>query len=175
MCASVLTILAKTNRERGWGKFDEAGRPGHDPRMVSAFWRWIYGGKARSGNQFSTETEQTHRYTHIDIMFAQLTRRSVQTIASRRMASTYASPRPSSLKGVLFGFFAGVSITGFGCYYYLLDEYKTSSDAIISDILLLQKTIRNMEAHIRVLESSVEKKWMLFLAFFSKRDVLQHV
>lgn len=91
-------------------------------------------------------------------MFAQLTRKSVQTIASRRFASTLISPRPSSLKGVLFGFFAGVSITGFGCYYYLLDEYKASSDAIISDILLLQKTIRNMETHIRVLESSIEKK-----------------
>lgn len=91
-------------------------------------------------------------------MFAQIARKSTQTIANRRMASTFASSKPSSLKGVLFGFFAGVSLTGFGCYYYLLDEYKTSSNAIISDILLLQKTIRNMETHIRTLESSIEKK-----------------
>jgi large subunit ribosomal protein LP0 len=91
-------------------------------------------------------------------MFAQLTRKSAQSFANRRMASTFTSPKPSSLKGVLFGFFAGVSITGFGCYYYLLDEYKTSSNAIISDILLLQKTIRNMETHIRTLESEIEKK-----------------
>lgn len=91
-------------------------------------------------------------------MFAQLTKRSTQMVMNKRMASTFASPKPSSLKGVLFGFFAGVSLTGFGCYYYLLDEYKTSSNAIISDILLLQKTIRNMETHIRTLENSIEKK-----------------
>jgi large subunit ribosomal protein LP0 len=91
-------------------------------------------------------------------MLAQLARRSAQPIMGRRLQSTFASPRPSSLKGVLFGFFAGVSITGFGCYYYLLDEYKTSSNAIISDILLLQKTIRNMETHIRTLEEACDKK-----------------
>lgn len=91
-------------------------------------------------------------------MFAQVSRRSIQSITSKRMSSTFTTPRTSSLKGVLFGFFAGVSITGFGCYYYLLDEYKTSSNAIISDILLLQKTIRNMETHIRTLESEIEKK-----------------
>ncbi|GAV27897.1 hypothetical protein PMKS-001365 [Pichia membranifaciens] len=117
-------------------------------------------GDTLSGDLFFFLHQQAAFYTPTptDTMFAQLTRRSVQTIASRRMASTLVSPKPSSLKGVLFGFFAGVSITGFGCYYYLLDEYKTSSDAIISDILLLQKTIRNMETHIRVLESSIEKK-----------------
>lgn len=98
------------------------------------------------------------QYTYHHEMFAQFTRRSAHTIIGRRLASTYTTSKPSSLKGVLFGFFAGVSITGFGCYYYLLDEYKTSSDAIISDILLLQKTIRNMETHIRTLESSIEKK-----------------
>ncbi|GMM48160.1 hypothetical protein DAPK24_047580 [Pichia kluyveri] len=91
-------------------------------------------------------------------MFAQLTKRSTQMVMSKRMASTFASPKSSLLKGVLFGFFAGVSLTGFGCYYYLLDEYKTSSNRIISDILLLQKTIRNMETHIRTLENSIEKK-----------------
>ena len=97
--------------------------------------------------------------THIIYsMLAQLARRNAQPIMGRRLQSTFASPRPSSLKGVLFGFFAGVSITGFGCYYYLLDEYKTSSNAIISDILLLQKTIRNMETHIRTLEEACDKK-----------------
>lgn len=91
-------------------------------------------------------------------MLAFTIRRSLpKSIQGRRYASALSSS-PSSLKGVLFGFFAGVSITGFGCYYYLLDEYKTSSNAIISDILLLQKTIRNMETHIRTLESSIEKK-----------------
>lgn len=91
-------------------------------------------------------------------MLAYTIRKSIpRTLQSRRSASTLTST-PASLKGVLFGFFAGVSITGFGCYYYLLDEYKTSSNAIISDILLLQKTIRNMETHIRTLENSIEKK-----------------
>ncbi|KAG0675969.1 ribosomal protein P0 (A0) (L10E) [Pichia californica] len=105
-----------------------------------------------------SEDDDMDQYTYHHEMFAQFTRRSAHTIIGRRLASTYTTSKPSSLKGVLFGFFAGVSITGFGCYYYLLDEYKTSSDAIISDILLLQKTIRNMETHIRTLESSIEKK-----------------
>lgn len=89
-------------------------------------------------------------------MFAQLTRRTAQTMINRRMASTLASPKPSSLKGVLFGFFAGVSLTGLGYFYYLLDEYKTTQNAVLSDLVLLQKSIRNIEAHVRTLETAVD-------------------
>lgn len=126
-------------------------------------WSGVYGILLRDwSGQFLLLDKQPPElyYTHTsnNIMFAHLTRKTAHNLANKRMASTFSSPRPSSLKGVLFGFFAGVSLTGFGCYYYLLDEYKTSSNAIISDILLLQKTIRNMETHIRTLESSIEKK-----------------
>ncbi|GMM30147.1 hypothetical protein DAMA08_028920 [Martiniozyma asiatica (nom. inval.)] len=76
---------------------------------------------------------------------------AVRPIVQRRSISTVVG-KPSSFKGVLFGFFAGVSLTGFGCYYYLLDEYKTSSNAVISDVLLLQKSVRDLETHIRELE-----------------------
>lgn len=59
----------------------------------------------------------------------------------------------SSFRGVLLGFFAGVSITGFGSYYYLLDQYKTTSNAVVSDVLLLQKSVRDLETHIREIEA----------------------
>ncbi|KAG7821438.1 hypothetical protein KL909_004325 [Ogataea angusta] len=58
-------------------------------------------------------------------------------IVQRRLQSTVATPvkrSNTSLRGVLLGFFAGVSITGFGAYYYLLDEYKSSSNAVVSDL-----------------------------------------
>ncbi|KAH3666858.1 hypothetical protein OGAPHI_003307 [Ogataea philodendri] len=82
-------------------------------------------------------------------------------VIQKRLQSTVATPvrRPNtSLRGVLLGFFTGVSITGFGAYYYLLDEYKASSDAVVSDVLLLQKSIRKLEGHVRTLEDSLEKK-----------------
>ncbi|KAG7736767.1 hypothetical protein KL912_004181 [Ogataea haglerorum] len=74
------------------------------------------------------------------------------SIVQRRLQSTVATPvkrSSTSLRGVLLGFFAGVSITGFGAYYYLLDEYKSSSNAVVSDVLLLQKSIRKLESHLR--------------------------
>lgn len=91
-------------------------------------------------------------------MFAQLANKTVQQSNKRMISTITGGSKPSSFKGVLFGFFAGVTLTGFGCYYYLLDEYKTSSNAIVSDVLLLQKSIRNMETQIRTLEGSIEKK-----------------
>ncbi|KAG7773779.1 hypothetical protein KL930_004292 [Ogataea haglerorum] len=83
------------------------------------------------------------------------------SIVQRRLQSTVATPvkrSSTSLRGVLLGFFAGVSITGFGAYYYLLDEYKSSSNAVVSDVLLLQKSIRKLESHVRTLEDNLAKK-----------------
>lgn len=85
-------------------------------------------------------------------MLANSALRASKTTIGRRGVST-VSGSASSFKGVLFGFFAGTSITGFGAYYYLLDQYKTTSNAVVSDVLLLQKSIRDLESQIRELES----------------------
>lgn len=79
-------------------------------------------------------------------------RASSARFGARSVSSSIATSA-SSFRGVLFGFFAGVSITGFGSYYYLLDQYKTTSNAVVSDVLLLQKSVRDLESHIRDLES----------------------
>ncbi|ODV82860.1 hypothetical protein CANARDRAFT_30502 [[Candida] arabinofermentans NRRL YB-2248] len=89
-------------------------------------------------------------------------KRSVIQLTSKRYQTTTTTipvkKSSSSIKGVLFGFFAGVSITGFGAYYYLMDEYKNSSNAVVSDVLLLQKSIRKLEGHVRSLEENINKK-----------------
>ncbi|GME93358.1 hypothetical protein B5S28_g1280 [[Candida] boidinii] len=83
----------------------------------------------------------------------QTTKRSV------RFNSTVAAPRPrGGFKGLLTGFLLGTTITGFGAYYYLLDEYKSASNAVVSDVLVLQKSIRKLEGHVRALEETAEKK-----------------
>ncbi|CDK27500.1 unnamed protein product [Kuraishia capsulata CBS 1993] len=77
---------------------------------------------------------------------------------SARLYSTTAPvARKGGLKGTLFGFLLGVTITGFGSYYYLVDEYKSSSNAVVSDVLSLQKSIRNLESHVRSLEDATKK------------------
>lgn len=75
-------------------------------------------------------------------------------MAKRGYSTVAPTPKKkSSLKGGLFGFLAGVTITGFGSYYYLLDEYKNSNNAVVADVLSLQKSIRGLEAQVRTLES----------------------
>ncbi|GMG39973.1 unnamed protein product [Ambrosiozyma monospora] len=98
-------------------------------------------------------------------MFAQFTRRSTQTVFRSVRFNSTAAPvaapvkkSSSSFKGVLFGFFAGVSLTGLSAYFYLLDEYKSASNAVVSDVLLLQKSIRKLETHVRSLEDQLAEK-----------------
>ncbi|GMF13185.1 unnamed protein product [[Candida] boidinii] len=81
------------------------------------------------------------------------------TKKSVRFNSTIVTPKTrGGFRGLITGFLLGTSITGFGAYYYLLDEYKSASNAVVSDVLVLQKSIRKLEGHVRALEENVEKK-----------------
>lgn len=64
--------------------------------------------------------------------------------------------RIGAFRGGFLGFLLGVSITGFGSYYYLIDEYRAANRAIVGDVLALEKTIGSLEEHVRLLESKVK-------------------
>lgn len=78
----------------------------------------------------------------------------------RRSYSALTTPvvkKGSNLRGGFVGFLLGVTITGFGSYYYLVDEYKNSSNAVVADVVSLQKSIHNLESHVRSLEDASKK------------------
>lgn len=61
--------------------------------------------------------------------------------------------RVGGIRGGLVGFLLGVTVTGAASYYYLLDEYKNANNVIISDIVALQSSIKNLEKHVNSLDS----------------------
>lgn len=79
-----------------------------------------------------------------------------RTYATETISVAKPPRRIGAIKGGLFGFLLGVSITGLGSYYYLIDEYRAANKVIITDVLALEKTITNLEQHVRVLESKVK-------------------
>lgn len=90
---------------------------------------------------------------------------STATSASTTSAAPAAAPvvtpvvkkpakRIGGFRGGFLGFFLGVSVTSLATYSYVLDQHKTSSNVIISDVLSLQKSIRTLEEHVRALERS---------------------
>ncbi|KAG7664189.1 uncharacterized protein J8A68_002293 [[Candida] subhashii] len=87
----------------------------------------------------------------------QLLRRTTTSIRSYSTeASVSATPKKvGAFRGGFVGFLLGVTGTGIGCYYYLLDQYKSTNSVMISDIVSLQNSINNLEKHIKSLE---EKK-----------------
>ncbi|GMM33798.1 hypothetical protein DASC09_011230 [Saccharomycopsis crataegensis] len=85
-------------------------------------------------------------------------RRSYATTTTASTASLAKPPRKiGAVRGGFLGFLLGVSVTGFGSYYYLIDEYRAANKAIVGDVLSLEKTISSLEEHVRVLESKVNK------------------
>lgn len=83
-----------------------------------------------------------------------LTSRSMLASRSYSTASAVAAPkRIGAVRGGLTGFLLGVTLTGVGCYYYLLDEYKRSNNVLVLDLLSLTETVKNLEQHVKTLES----------------------
>lgn len=77
-------------------------------------------------------------------------------LAASRSYSTapvVAPKRIGAVRGGLTGFLLGVTLTGAGCYYYLLDEYKRSNNVLVLDLLSLTETVKNLEKHVKTLES----------------------
>ena len=53
------------------------------------------------------------------------------------------------------GFLLGVSTTGFGAYYYLLDQFTNANQVVVADVIALRESIAGLGKHVRALE---EKK-----------------
>ncbi|CAM9012561.1 unnamed protein product [Wickerhamomyces anomalus] len=95
-------------------------------------------------------------------MLRQTVLQTTKTVASRSYATAAATasapivPKPTrrvgAFRGGFLGFFVGVSLTSLVTYSYVLDQHKSSSNVIISDVLSLQKSIRTLEEHVRALE-----------------------
>lgn len=73
---------------------------------------------------------------------------------STSAVAVHATPkRIGAVRGGLTGFLLGVTVTGIGCYYYLLDEYKRSNNVLVLDLMSLAETVKNLEEHIKSLDS----------------------
>lgn len=55
------------------------------------------------------------------------------------------------------GFLLGTTLTGFGAYYYLFDEFRSANGVVLMDVVELQDSIRNLESHVIELEKKVNK------------------
>ncbi|CCE80507.1 Piso0_003624 [Millerozyma farinosa CBS 7064] len=82
--------------------------------------------------------------------------RAVSSLTFKRLAHTVppapATKKVGSFRGGLLGFLFGVTVTGVGSYYYLLEEYKAANNVVVADVVSLKSTIANLENHIKVLE-----------------------
>ncbi|CAI5759868.1 unnamed protein product [Candida verbasci] len=88
-------------------------------------------------------------------------RQLITRITNKRFASTttttpltpVAKPKKiGAFRGGFIGFLLGVTTTGIGSYYYLLEQYKLANTVVVSDVLALQSSISNLEQHIKSLE-----------------------
>mmetsp|Transcript_4717 Transcript_4717/g.5215 ORF Transcript_4717/g.5215 Transcript_4717/m.5215 type:complete len:88 (-) Transcript_4717:332-595(-) len=77
------------------------------------------------------------------------------TKSSIRSYSTLSQPRKvGAFRGGFLGFLVGVTLTGTGSYYYLLEEYKQANNVVVADVVALQSSISNLEKHVKLLEES---------------------
>lgn len=84
-----------------------------------------------------------------------LTRQLARTTISRAYstAAPVATPkRVGAFRGGFVGFLLGITTTGFGSYYYLIDQYKLANNVVVADVLSLQSSIDNLEKHVKSLE-----------------------
>ena len=56
------------------------------------------------------------------------------------------------------GFLLGATLSGYGAYYYLVDEYKAANNVVITDVMELHQSIQDLESHIATLEAKINEK-----------------
>ncbi|KAL2154334.1 hypothetical protein VTH82DRAFT_3010 [Thermothelomyces myriococcoides] len=72
-----------------------------------------------------------------------------------------ATPLPArkpvgALRGGLFGFFLGSSLTAGGVYYYAIQDYKVSNELLTEDIYALQHAVERLSTYVTTLEEKME-------------------
>ncbi|KAK6457008.1 uncharacterized protein RJT20DRAFT_127129 [Scheffersomyces xylosifermentans] len=83
----------------------------------------------------------------------QVARSSVRSYTTS--AATAAPRKVGAFRGGFLGFLLGVTATGAGSYYYLLDQYKLANNVVVADVVALQNSVSHLEKHVKSLE---EKK-----------------
>ncbi|ODV78666.1 uncharacterized protein CANTADRAFT_53506 [Suhomyces tanzawaensis NRRL Y-17324] len=83
-----------------------------------------------------------------------LTRQIAKTgVRGYSTVATSGARKVGTFRGGFLGFLLGVTVTGAGSYYYLIDEYKVANNVIVADVVALQNSINNLEKHVKSLES----------------------
>ncbi|KAK9388434.1 hypothetical protein V1515DRAFT_598856 [Lipomyces mesembrius] len=89
--------------------------------------------------------------------------RQLSISATRSNTATVGAPTASAKKtrkpvggvrGALFGFLLGTTVTGLFGYYYVLDVYRDSNSLLLEDLLHLQHHVSKVEERIKELEAA---------------------
>lgn len=79
--------------------------------------------------------------------------------AESTVAAAVRRPKKvGAFRGGFAGFLAGTVLTGFGAYYYLVEEYRVANTVVVGDVIALNSSIQKLEAHVKALEVKLEKK-----------------
>lgn len=89
-------------------------------------------------------------------MFAHQLKTSLKSSIRGYSTATAAPKKIGTFRGGFVGFLLGVTLTGVGSYYYLIDEYKVANNVIVADVVTLQSSIDKLEKHVKALE---KKNW----------------
>jgi hypothetical protein len=55
------------------------------------------------------------------------------------------------------GFLLGTTLTGYGSYYYLFDEYRAANNVVISDVIKLSQSVEKLTEDLQKLEEKIKK------------------
>ncbi|KAK9354998.1 hypothetical protein V1505DRAFT_362410 [Lipomyces doorenjongii] len=101
------------------------------------------------------------KFTHTRFVVGNIRQLSIS--AARSNTATVGAPTASAKKprkpvggvrGALFGFLLGTTVTGLFGYYYVLDVYRDSNSLLLEDLLHLQRHVSKVEERIKELEAA---------------------
>ncbi|KAJ3107649.1 hypothetical protein HDU97_003643 [Phlyctochytrium planicorne] len=93
--------------------------------------------------------------------------------ASSSVTPPPPSPRgPGFIRGSVFGFLLGLTLSGGAAYVYLLDDYQNSSQSLLASVEDLQKSTNKLQSHTRKIET-VEKDLKALKGKTSTKDELE--
>ncbi|KAI7876267.1 hypothetical protein K492DRAFT_210447 [Lichtheimia hyalospora FSU 10163] len=79
----------------------------------------------------------------------------VPVTATRRFYATETASKPKvgAVRGGFVGFLLGVTLAGSVGYYYLLEEYNSASDSLLSSVQELQSSTEKVREYARKIEA----------------------
>ncbi|KAK9233928.1 hypothetical protein V1525DRAFT_414775 [Lipomyces kononenkoae] len=97
------------------------------------------------------------RSTQARFLTGNMRQLSSSTVRFNTAPAAAPTPKPrkpvGGVRGALFGFFLGTTLTGLFGYYYVLDVYRDSNSLLLEDLLHLQHHVSMVEDRIKELEA----------------------